>query len=60
MKEDKYKEIKIECELCKTRFEVWIAEYEFSPELEEKIRKNFHNHCPVCKALEEIKKKREE
>jgi len=58
MNEDKnYRKILIECALCKTKFEIWISTANFSPELEENIRKNFHLHCPICKVLEELKKK---
>ena len=52
-----YKKISIECALCKTKFEVWIEESNFSEELEEHIRKNFYIHCPICKSIEEIEKK---
>ena len=51
-----YRKIEIECAICKTKFEIWISESNFSPEAEEMIRKNFYLHCPVCKILEELKK----
>jgi len=51
-----YRKIALECAVCKTKFEVWIEISRFTPELEENIRKNFHQHCPVCKTLEELEK----
>lgn len=59
MEEDKYKEIEIECELCKTKFEIMVLANAYSPEMEENLKKNFYNHCPVCKVLKEIKEKSE-
>lgn len=56
LNEEKYRKIKIECEICKTKFEIWILEMNYSPELEERIRKNFYRYCPVCKILGEIRK----
>ena len=58
MQEGKYKRLEIECELCKTKFEIWILEVSYSAEMEEKLRKNFYNHCPVCKTLQEMREKR--
>jgi len=54
--EEKYRKIKVECTICKSKFEVWVLEMNYSPELEEKIRKNFYKYCPVCRTLEEMKK----
>ena len=54
---ENYRKIAIECAVCKTRFEVWISIANYSPELEENIRKNFHRYCPVCKALKELEEK---
>ena len=56
MEEDKYKEIEIECELCKTKFEITVLASAYSPEMEERLRQNFYIHCPVCKTLKEMKK----
>lgn len=58
MKKEDYRKIHIECSKCKTQFEVWISEFNFSPGLEERIRKNFYAYCPVCKELEEMTKKK--
>jgi hypothetical protein len=52
-----YKKISVECAVCKTKFEIWISTANFSQELEENIRKNFHRYCPVCKILKELEKK---
>ncbi|PIU42712.1 MAG: hypothetical protein CO034_03015 [Parcubacteria group bacterium CG_4_9_14_0_2_um_filter_35_11] len=57
MEKDKYRKIRIECELCKTKFEIWISEMNYSSEMELRIRKNFYKYCPVCKILKEIRKK---
>ena len=51
--------ISIECAKCKAKFDIWISMSEFTPEVEETIRKNFLKHCPMCRALEEIKRKEE-
>jgi len=59
MEEDKYRKIKIECDMCKTKFEIWLSEMNYSSELEERIKKNFHKYCPVCKSLEEIRKEKQ-
>ncbi len=58
MNEDEYKKIELECAICKTRFDVWISNKDFSAEAEEMIRKHFYDHCPVCKVFEEMKKKK--
>jgi len=52
---ENYRKIALECAVCKTKFELWIEISRFTPELEENIRKNFYQYCPVCKILEEFK-----
>lgn len=56
--DENYKKIELECAVCKTKFDVWISISNYSSELEENIRKNFRSHCPVCKTLEELEKRR--
>ena len=58
MEEENFKKLSIECAVCKTQFEIWISIANYSPELEENIRKNFYRYCPVCKILEELEKRR--
>jgi hypothetical protein len=53
---ENYRKIALECAVCKTKFEIWISIANYSSEVEEHIRKNFHFYCPVCKALEELEK----
>jgi hypothetical protein len=55
MNKEEYKKIKIECKICRTKFEIWISIENYSAEVEERIRKSFYSYCPVCKALEETK-----
>jgi len=56
MEDPLYKKIKVECSRCKTKFDIWIEDNRFSSELEERIRENFYQYCPVCRALEKINK----
>lgn len=58
MENENYKKLSIECVLCKAKFDIWISTSNYDPEIEENIRKNFYLRCPVCKALEELEKKR--
>ncbi|GAH30424.1 unnamed protein product [marine sediment metagenome] len=52
-----YIKIALECAVCKTKFELWIAETNwFTPKFADYLRKNFSRFCPVCKALEELEK----
>ena len=56
---ESYKKFETECTICKTKFEIWISTANFTPELEENIRKNFYRYCPVCKILKELKELKE-
>jgi len=47
-----YKKISFECLQCKAKFDIWLSTINFDSETEENIKKNFFQHCPVCKALE--------
>jgi len=57
--QENYKKLEIECMLCKTKFDIWISTINYDPEVEEHLRKNFYQYCPVCKTLEELKKKKQ-
>lgn len=51
----------IECPVCKTKFEIWLATSNwFSPEFSEYLRENFYRFCPVCKSLKDLKEKQEQ
>jgi Zn finger protein HypA/HybF involved in hydrogenase expression len=56
MNKNKYAKIRVECQKCKTQFEIWILQNNASPEMEERIRENFEHFCPVCKSLQSVKK----
>jgi hypothetical protein len=58
--QEDYKKLEIECIMCKTKFDIWISTMNYSLELEEALRKNFHQHCPICKKLDELKMKKQE
>ena len=57
MENGTFKKLSLECALCKAKFDIWISTANYSTELENNIRENFYNHCPVCKILEELIKK---
>ncbi len=57
MESELYKKLSIECDVCKTKFEIWISTANYSSETEVNIRENFYRHCPICKILEELKSK---
>ncbi len=57
MNEEEYKKIQFRCAKCKTRFDVWVSNSDFTAEAEEMIEKHFYDHCPVCKILGELKNK---
>jgi len=44
--------VKCECNECHTKFEIWLNQQNPDLETEEKIKKNIHLHCPVCKGIE--------
>ena len=48
--------MEIECQRCRTKFLIWLSTDEFGPEIQEAIKTQFYRHCPVCKALEGMKK----
>ena len=55
--EDQYKKITLECNKCKTKFDLWVVASDwFSPEFADYLNENFERFCPICKALEEMKK----
>ena len=55
---ENYRKISLECAVCKTKFEIWISIGNYSSEVEEHLRENFHHFCPVCKTLEELEKRK--
>jgi len=52
-----FKQIEAECQICKSKFTIWISSEEFSEEMAEKIKGQLYRNCPVCKAFEEMQKK---
>ena len=55
---ENYRKIALECAVCKTKFELWIAVTDwFTPKFVDYLKENFHRFCPVCKALEELEKR---
>jgi|GEM_PF-3482429 len=52
---DTYKKIEVECSVCKSKFEIWVATSHYNSEMEKNIRENFYRYCPVCKVWELMK-----
>lgn len=59
MEKDTKEKIEIECSVCKTKFDIWLSTSNHSEELEKNIIHNFYRYCPVCKIMEDLKKKEE-
>lgn len=50
------KKMEAECSVCKAKFNVFVSRTDHSGKIDEKMKGNFDQYCPICRNLKDRNK----